>query len=149
MYRRIIFFLVIFSLWFFGNIFWPFDAGFYQSLNTPSFIPVKMFISIIWIVIYFLNTLSFYKSFKDFDLNNDYYFIIILNYLFNQLFSLFFFYFNNLFLGLISCIVIFVSTTFWFLETKKIDKTSAYLLLPYIIWSFLALNLSICIFVIN
>lgn len=149
MYKRIIFFAVILSFWFIGILFFPFDAGYYTLLDKPLFTLPAFFITIIWIAIYFLNTLSFYLTFKDYDLNNDYYFIIIFNYLFNQVFPLFFFYFHNLYLSLISVISTTITSYFLYIETKKINKTSSYLLIPYFVWNTYLLVLFIIIFIIN
>jgi tryptophan-rich sensory protein len=149
MFKKIILFLIILALWFFSSVFFPYDAGFYQTLNIPKFAPSGTFIAIIWIVIYLLNTISIYNLVKNYKLNNDYYFILIINYLFNQAFPLFFFYYHSLFLSLVCTIVIAVTTPMLMIETKKINKKSAYLLIPYSIWSLIAFILSTAIFLTN
>ena len=147
--RKIIIFLNILLMWFIGVVFCPFDVGFYLSLNIPKIVPNSSFIGIIWIIIYILNSICIYKLLKNYELNNDYYFILILNYIFCESFPLFFFYFHNLFLSLISCIVIFITSIFLILETKKINKNYSYYLYPYTIWSFISLTLFIIIYIIN
>ena len=147
--RKVIAFLIILSLWFLGSIFFPFNQGFYSSINIPNITPNNNIISLIWIIIYILNTTSLYFLIKDYDLNDDFNFILILNYLFCELFPMFFFYLNSLLFSLISVIVVVVTSYFLFIETKKINKTLAYLFLPYLVWSFCSLILSISIFLIN
>ena len=148
MYKRILFFLFILFLWFISSIFFPFDKGFYLSLNLPFLLPNSLFI-IMWFIIYILNTISYYYLFKEYDLDNDYYFILILNYLFNQSFSLFFSYLHNILLSLIIIIANTVSSYFLFIENKKINKTISYLTIPYLIWNGILLLLFIIIFIIN
>lgn len=149
MSRKVIAFLFLFSLWFLGSIFFPFNEGFYSSITIPNIIPTQNIISLIWFVIYFFNTTSIFFLIKDYDLNDDFYFIIILNYLFCELFPLFFFFFNSLILSMICNIVIVVSTIFLIIETKKINKQLAYLFIPYLLWGFYFLILSISIYLLN
>jgi tryptophan-rich sensory protein len=136
-------------MWFIGSAFFPFNSGFYHSLNLPVYTPPGIVFSITWIVLYLFITLSIFIILKEDKFNNDYLFILIINYLFNQLFSLFFFSFNNLFLTLISVIVTFISSLFLYLETKKLNNKSAYLLIPYLAWNLFALVLYINIYLIN
>ena len=85
------------------------------------------------------------KHFK----NKDYLYILITNYLSNQLFMYFFFYLMCPFLGFIITIIISLSTIFLYLETKKISKKISYYLIPYIIYSTYALILMSTIYFIN
>lgn len=148
MVKRLLFFLALLFLWFLSSIFFPFDQGFYLSLNIPLLIPNCLFI-IIWSTIYFLNTSSYYLLFKEYDLNNDYYFIVILNYLFNQSFPLFFFYMHSLLLSLIILTGCTVLSYFLYFESKKINKTIGLLNLPYLAWNSVLLVLFIIIYIIN
>ncbi len=149
MIRKLIAFIIILLLWFIGGIIFPLNQGFYSTLILPGVIPSIPFIKLIWCTILLLNTISSYFLIKDYDLSDDYFFIIILNYLFCQFYPLFFFYFNSLILALISNIVIAVSNLFLINETKKINKTLAYLFIPYLIWSFISLIFSISIYLLN
>ncbi len=148
-YRKIIAFLIILLLWFLSSAFFPFDIGYYLTLKVPSFFPNNYLISFIWIIIYIFNSSSTYILIKNYELNNDYYFILIINYLFNQTFSLFFSIFHSLFLTLIATTTTAITSIFLYLEAKKINKTSSYLLIPYLIWSFISLILFIIICTLN
>ena len=64
MFKKIIVFLIILSLWFLSSVFFPFDAGFYNSLNLPAFTPPKILFSIIWPVIFILITITIYSIIK-------------------------------------------------------------------------------------
>ncbi len=148
-YRKATVFLSMLLLWFISSILFPFDEGFYLTLKIPTFFPSSYLISTIWILIYFLNTISIYNLIKNYEIDNDYYFILIINYLFNQMFSLFFFFFHSLMLSLITITTISITGIFLYIETKKINKVSAYLLTPYYIWSIFSLVLFIIICVLN
>jgi len=149
MIRKMLVFLLLLCLWFIGGIFFPYNPGFYSTLSIPGLVPSVSIIKSIWTIILILNTISSYYLIKDYDLNDDYYFIIILNYLFCEFYPLFFFFFNSLILSMICNIVIAVSTLFLVNETKNINKTLTYLFVPYLIWSFVSLIFSISIYIIN
>lgn len=57
-------------------------------LNLPSFVLPSKLIGIIWIIIYLLITISLYKISKTEKIvgNNDLFYVLITNYLANQLF---------------------------------------------------------------
>ena len=82
-----------------------------------------------------INNYVFYKLFTGFDLNNNYNFVYILNYIFTQVFGLFFFKFNCLILSVICLGIVFVSSIFVYLESKKIDRTNSYLIIPSILFN--------------
>ena len=149
MYKRIIIFLLIFAMWFFGSIFFPFDIGFYSILTLPKIAPNQNLIFYSWIFIYFLNTISIYHLIKNYNLNNNYIFFMSINYLFNQLFSLFFFYMHSMPLTLTSIITVTISSIYLFFETKKINKISSYFFIPYTIWNIYMLILFIIVYIIN
>ena len=149
MIRKMTAFLILLFLWFIGGIFFPLNQGFYNSLTLPDVIPGIRTLKFIWIIILLLNTTSSYYLIKDYDLNDDYFFIVILNYLFCQFYPLFFSFFNSLILSLVCNIVVAVSGLFLLTETKKINKTLSYLFIPYVIWSFISLIFSISIYLLN
>lgn len=149
MCKKTIFFLLVFSIWMFSSVFFPFDVGFYLSLSIPNFIFNSSIIGIIWIIIFLLNSLCFFMIIKNKELNNDYYFIIILNYICCETFPLFFSYFHSLILCLASTIGTFITSYFLLIETRKISKKSSLLLLPYFIMSFISSIWIIAILILN
>ena len=109
----------------------------------------SLFFYTIWFISNILISLSIFKIIKDFDINNDYLFILIINYLFGLLTSLFFTYYNNLNISVVCSCVYFISAIFLFKETKKIDKVSSYILIPYLLWNTYFTFSLINIFLIN
>ena len=108
-------------------------------LKLPSFALSGKWISIIWLLIYILNTISIVIICNKVKIlqNKDYLYILLTNYFANQLFMYFFFYLMSPFLGFAITTVVMLSTIFLFLETKKISKKSSYFLVPYIIYAFI------------
>ncbi len=120
-------------------------------LKLPSFALSGKWISIIWLLIYILNTISIviiYNKVKILQ-NKDYLYILLTNYFANQLFMYFFFYLMSPFLGFAITTIVMLSTIFLFIETKKISKTSSYFLIPYIIYSIYAFILMATVYFMN
>lgn len=144
-------FIGILFLWLLSGLIFKVNNDYYSLLKLPFFTLNGKIISIIWFIIYILITISIFKVIKKINIfkNKDYLYILITNYLSNQLFMYFFFYLMSPFLGFIITIIISLSTIFLYLETKKISKKSSYYLIPYIIYTTYALVLMSTIYFIN
>lgn len=134
MLRKIIFFLILILFWNITLILFPVNYAYITTLQGIININYKYFI-IIYFLLTLINNYVFYKLFTGFDLNNNYNFVYILNYIFTQVFGLFFFKFNCLILSVICLCIVFVSSIFVYLESKKIDRTNSYLIIPSILFN--------------
>lgn len=148
--KKILIFLLFLLPWFIGGILFRYNPEFYNSLDIPSIALPGKIISIIWIIMYILIAIGIYKTynvnkFKE----KDYNYTLITNYLSNMLFPLFFFKLQSPFLGFVITLIVFISSIYLYLETKRIKKNASYYLIPYIIYTFYASILSFFIFVMN
>ena len=134
MLRKIIFFLILILFWNITLILFPVNYSYITTLQGIININYKYFI-IMYFLLTLINNYVFYKLFTGFDLNNNYNFVYILNYIFTQVFGLFFFKFNCLILSVICLGIVFVSSIFVYLESKKIDRTNSYLIIPSILFN--------------
>lgn len=134
MLRKIIFFLILILFWNITLILFPINYAYITTLQGIININYKYFI-IMYFLLTLINNYVFYKLFTGFDLNNNYNFVYILNYIFTQVFGLFFFKFNCLILSVICLSIVFVSSIFVYLESKKIDRTNSYLIIPSILFN--------------
>lgn len=134
MLRKIIFFLILILFWNITLILFPVNYAYITTLQGIININYKYFI-IMCFLLTLINNYVFYKLFTGFDLNNNYNFVYILNYIFTQVFGLFFFKFNCLILSVICLCIVFVSSIFVYLESKKIDRTNSYLIIPSILFN--------------
>ena len=148
MFKKIICFLMLLIPWFVSSILFPFDAGFYNSLYLPKITPLKFIFVIIWPILFTLITITLYRILKKDSLNNDYLYILIMNFIGVETYNLFFFYMNNLFLSLVSTVVTLVTSIFLTIETRKLDNSWG-LLIPYNIWCLYAFVLITCIYLTN
>lgn len=146
-FKKFFSYLLFLLPWFISSILFRVDKNYYLSLRLPFFAPSPIIFAIVWPILYILIAYSIYKTYKD--KNNIYTISLIFNYIFNQLYTFFFFVLKNNFLGLIDSIIVLVTSIVLFIEIKKIDKNKSYFLIPYIFWNIFAFILSISIIILN
>ena len=133
MVKKITFILILIMLWNLTLLFFPIDIGFLSTLKL--IVPYNKYYLILWLINTILISYSFYKIMMEYEINSNYLFVLILNYLFTQIFGLFFFYFNSLILGIVSLVIVCTTGIFCFMETNKIDKIYAKLWIYPIIFN--------------
>lgn len=149
--KKIFKFLLILLPWFIGGLLFRSDTIFYKSLNKPIFAPPSIVFPIVWSILYILIGISIYIIYKDNSYKNtpEYNKTLLINYFSNQIFSFLFFTIKSPFLALIDTFIVLISSLFLYYESKSLNKTSAKLLIPYIIWNIFATILIISIFFMN
>ena len=148
-YKKIIRFLILLLPWFISSIIFRVDTSYYKSLRLPFFAPPSILFPIVWTVLYILITISVYIISYRNDIDSNYKITLLINYLSNQLYTLFFFIIKDNFLALCDALTVFISSLYLYLESKKYDNRSGNLLIFYIIWNLFATILSISIFILN
>ena len=149
--KKILKFILILLPWFIGGLLFRSDTIFYKSLNKPIFAPPSILFPIVWSILYLLIAISIHLILNDNKLKDipNYTKTLIINYFSNQIFSFLFFTLKSPFLALIDTFIVFISSLFLYYESRELNKTSAKLLIPYIIWNTFALVLIIFIFFMN
>lgn len=124
------------------------DTSNYQNLIKPMFSPAKMVFPIVWSILYLLIGISYYlyKKTNYFSLTDIIYYLQLF---FNFLWSFLFFNLDFKFFSIIWLIILILIVIILFIRYLKESKISAYLIIPYIIWLFIALYLNISIFILN
>jgi len=124
------------------------DSIDYQNLIKPPLAPPKIVFPIAWSIIYLLLGIS-YKLFKDksYDEYGDKLYYIGLAV--NLLWSIIFFVFKWRFFAILWIILLDIFVIYTIKLFKKYNKTTLYLLLPYLLWSLYATYLTIGIFILN
>ena len=89
MLRKIIFFLILILFWNITLILFPVNYAYITTLQGIININYKYFI-IMYFLLTLINNYVFYKLFTGFDLNNNYNFVYILNYILFYFFDFFF-----------------------------------------------------------
>lgn len=125
------------------------NTTFYKSLELPIFAPPSWLFAVVWPILYFLIAFSIYIVYTRFGFSDKYKYTLILNYIFNQSFTLLFFNLENIILGAISTILTLITAILLYKETNELNKKTSYLLIPYILWLIFASILSISILFLN
>ena len=148
--KKIFLFIIVLIPWFLSSLFMN-DNSFYETLNLPFFALPGGAYGIVWSILYILIAISIYKIYKSFDIKKikEYNIALILNYIFNQLYTFLLFRLENLFLALIDSILILISSINLYYETKKIDENAAKFLIPYVLFNLFAFILSITVYFMN
>lgn len=120
----------------------------YSLIEKPPLSPPKLAFPIAWSILYLLIGISYYiyrKNNYDKKTIQIYYIGLILN----ALWSIIFFVLKLRLLSIIWIIALIIITIILFINYKKQNKTSAYLLIPYIIWLIYATYINIGVYILN
>ena len=151
MLKKIILFLCCLLPWFLNNII-PLNYNYYKEIKLPFFAPPSYFYGIIWPIIYILIAISIYNivsSLKWKEIPNNYKIILLINYIFNQSYTIIFFGLKNNFLSFISCLGTLITSIFLKEETALMNNKISKILIPYILLSIFATILSLSIYLYN
>lgn len=146
-FKKIGKFLLYLLPWFLSAILFRSDPGYFKQLNKPFFAPPSWLFGVVWPILYLLITYSIFHTFDESD--TTYKRNLLINYISNQLFGLFFFTIKNNFLALIDTIIVLISSIYFYLSVNNINKKYSKYLIPYILWNIFATILIISIFAMN
>ncbi len=124
----------------------------YVTINKPFFTPPNGVFSPVWIVLYIMMGVSvgivWNRGFHHIWVKTAlYHFLFQL--LLNALWSIVFFGLHSIVGGLLVILTLFILLIFTFKWFKVVNKTAAYLLIPYILWVAFATVLNIGIWNLN
>lgn len=148
MVRKIVFFGIIVLMWNLGLILFPIDYGYLTTFKHLIYVNYDIYL-VIWGFVSLFISYSFYRLFIDFDLNNNYIFVFLINYIFTQVFGIFFFVFNSLILSIVCMCIVATSSVLIYLEAKKIDRYSSIFGIIPIIFNGINLISLMVMFILN
>ena len=115
----------------------------YQSLNKSDLNPPGFVFGIVWPILYILMSISAYRTFTETGR------IFLIQLVFNTAWSWMFFAFHMPFLALLNIWMLIYWNTSLAFKMIKIDKLSAILYSPYVIWLIFASYLNLFIVINN
>lgn len=150
-YKKLIFYILITiiigilpSIFVFKNMY------IYNEVSKPAFSPPSIVFPVAWSILYILMSISIYRVTVSDNINRDearlIYFIQLIT---NALWTPIFFGAREYFLAFLWIIMLIVFVIAMVIKFYRIDKISAYLQIPYIIWLLFAAYLNFNIFVLN
>ena len=146
----VLFLIITYSASFIGGMATiSFKEPWYSELIKSNFNPPDWIFAPVWTMLYFLMTLAiwFFWHSKKRDMNTVY--IYFIHILFNTTWSVVFFAYHNILLALINLMILLGLIIILILRFMRVNKTSAYLMIPYLLWSLYALFLNFNLFLLN
>ena len=146
----ILFFLITYSASFIGGLVtMSFKEPWYSQLTKSNFNPPDWIFAPVWTTLYLMMTIAiwFFWHTKNRDIGTIY--IYFIHVLFNTTWSVVFFGLHNISLALINLIILICLIFILILRFKRVNKVSAYLMIPYLLWSCYALFLNLNLFLLN
>ena len=129
--------LIVYVVAFVGSIFTSGNTNseWYQSIK-PTITPPNYVFPIVWNILFFLIAISLYLVWTNSNKNQKPKIALIfaINFILNILWSVFFFSMKKPSLAFVELIFLWASIWLMIFTTWKINKTSSYLLMPYLIW---------------
>ena len=146
----ILFFIITFSASFIGGLVTiSYKEPWYSQLVKSSYNPPDWIFAPVWTTLYLMMTFAiwlFWLS-KKRDMNTIY--IYFIHILFNTTWSVIFFAFHNILLALINLMILIWLIVILILRYRRVNNVSAYLMIPYLLWSCYALFLNLSLFILN
>ena len=145
-----LFFILTYSASFIGGLATiSFKEPWYSQLTKSIFNPPDWIFAPVWTTLYLMMTLAIwlYWHSKNRDMSTIY--IYFIHILFNTTWSIVFFAFHNILLALFNLMILLCLIIILILRFKRVNYVSAYLMIPYLLWSFYALFLNFNLLVLN
>lgn len=151
-FKKVLFFVCVLAIFMVPGFIFGKDTDFYNEINKPVFAPKGIVFSIVWPVLYIIQAYfitNIYYNYKDSPEGKKLCILLIVNGIFNILYTPVFFKLKSLFGGFAISLLVLVSLMLIVMKSKQIKVKEWYLELPYLLWSVFALILSITIYFMN
>ena len=146
----ILFFLVTFSASFIGGLASiNLKEPWYSQLIKSNYNPPDWVFAPVWTTLYLMMTFAiwFYWHSKRRDMNTIY--IYFIHIIFNTTWSIVFFGLHQILYALFILLILIFLIIILILKFKRVNYVSAYLMIPYLLWSCYALFLNFNLFILN
>ena len=147
-YKSLIFYVLMTLIIGISPSIFVYSNDIYETINKPLLSPPGIVFPIVWFILFILMGTSMYLVSKK-TKEEEYYKIYFLQLFFNVLWTPLFFGLGSFFLALIDLLLLIVLVVLMIKKFKSIEKTSAYLNVPYLIWLLFAFYLNISIVLLN
>lgn len=136
-------------LGFLGSLLGNVSNGF-DGIVKPSFTPPAIFFPIAWTILYILMGISSYLIYESSDDDKRNSLVVYgIQLILNSLWTLFFFRLKWFLFSFVLIIIILILVILMIAKYYKINKISAYLQIPYVLWLVFAAVLSFNVYLLN
>lgn len=137
--KKLLLFLIcliaVFLTAFIGGLFTSSETGsVWYNENKPSLTPPNYIFPIVWNILFLLIAISLYTSLVKSKERRKVIVLYSINLIVNLLWSLIFFKFKNPLIAFIDLTLLWLSILFLIIYNWRTNRTSSYLLLPYLLW---------------
>ena len=145
-----LFLIITYSASFIGGMVTiSFKEPWYSQLLKSNFNPPDWIFAPVWTTLYLMMTLAiwFYWHSKNREMNTVY--IYFIHIVFNTTWSIVFFGLHQILLALIVLVILIILIVVLIIKFKRVNYVSAYLMIPYLLWSCYALFLNFNLYILN
>ena len=145
-----LFFIITYSASFIGGMATiSFKEPWYSQLIKSNLNPPDWVFAPVWTTLYLMMTIAIwlYWHSKNREMNTVY--IYFIHIVFNTTWSIVFFGLHQILLALIVLVILIILIIILIFKFKRVNYVSAYLMIPYLLWSFYALFLNFNLLILN
>ena len=146
----ILFFIITYSASFIGGMVTiSLKEPWYSQLLKSNYNPPDWVFAPVWTTLYLMMTLAiwFYWHSKNREMNTIY--IYFIHIVFNTTWSIVFFGMHQILLAFIVLMILIVLIIILILKFKRVNYTSSFLMIPYLLWCCYALFLNFNLYILN
>jgi len=127
--------IIVFLVAYIGSLFTSdaVNSQWYEQIKS-SITPPNYIFPIVWTILFALIVVSLYFAWENSKNKKKVVIVFAINFILNILWSYFYFSAKNIKLALFDLILLWFSILIMIYVTREIDKRSAYLLVPYLLW---------------
>lgn len=125
------------------------SSNVYQEIMKPSFAPPGIIFPIVWTILYILMGVSGYLVYESNKENQKAQKAYIVQLLINLIWPILFFLLKAYFVSFLWLLLLILFVIKMILEFYKVNKTAAYLQIPYLLWLLFAGILNFSIYILN
>ena len=146
----VLFFIITYSASFIGGMATiSFKEPWYSQLVKSNYNPPDWIFAPVWTTLYLMMTIAiwFYWHSKNREMNTI--LIYFIHIVFNTTWSIVFFGLHQILLALIVLMILIALIIILIIRFKRVNYVSAYLMIPYLLWSCYALFLNFNLYILN
>lgn len=132
-----------------GSLFVNLGMGWFETLKKPSEFVSSFIIPIVWTVVYILFAVVLCLWVTNDDIPTKTFVLLVVNGVLNILWCLLFFTLNSTLLGVISIVLLLISSYLLVIDIFRYKNLYGYLTMIYPIWASVATTLNLALWILN
>lgn len=132
-----------------GSLFVNLGMGWFETLKKPSEFVPSFIIPIVWTVVYILFAVVLCLWVTNDDIPTKTFVLLVVNGVLNILWCLLFFTLNSTLLGVISIVLLLISSYLLVIDIFRYKNLYGYLTIIYPIWASVATTLNLALWILN